>query len=230
MAITYVDSGSYVNNAGGTTVAASAINAATGNLIVVFVSGYATYPNAAVSGVADTAGNTYTKAGSDLAGLDINQRLSCWYASNVTANASNVVTATYEASSTFRAILVVQYSGIDTASPYDTQGARTYESSTTTTHTTASATNAVASALCIGFFVVYDAAYAMSVSGANNLRVSSANLYAAVDQIVASSGSQAATLLTATANKATTCMWIFSGAASTTVVPVFLNQYRQRVA
>lgn len=75
------------------------------------------------SSVTDTAGNTYTKIAS--ADLGANDRLTVWYAKNITGNASNVVTATYVANRAFVECINHQYSGLDTTAPLDTSATGT---------------------------------------------------------------------------------------------------------
>lgn len=97
MAHSYVSSTSTLNAGSGTSVAASAQNHTTGNLIVVAVYGYDStstlYPT--VTGVTDTAGNTYYQA-EHFNNLSVAQEI--WYAYNITGHASNVVTASYSSS------------------------------------------------------------------------------------------------------------------------------------
>ena len=64
-----------------------------------------------VTGVVDTAGNTYTLVGSE----NTYTYFSMWKACSVAGNASDVITITYAGSSTYRASLAVQYSGIAAA-------------------------------------------------------------------------------------------------------------------
>lgn len=107
----FVNFGNNGADAPSTTIAASAINATGGNLIV----GAVKYEGASSTTVtvADTAGNTYTV----LTGRK-HSTANLWvypfYARNITGNASNVVTATFGASQQYRGIAVAQYSGLDT--------------------------------------------------------------------------------------------------------------------
>jgi len=115
MAIAYVNGVGNYGTLSATTIAAPAANHTTGNLLVVFVGTDFTYT---VSSIADTAGNTYiyvTRIQSPQTGSIIE----CWYANNITGNASNVVTATYSGTTTDRTIIVDQYSGCDTTAPLD---------------------------------------------------------------------------------------------------------------
>jgi hypothetical protein len=62
-----------------------------------------------------------------------------WYAKNITGNASNVVTAALSAGTSNRGIIVSQYSGCDTTSPFDVYntgtGSGTSQSTTASTIT-----------------------------------------------------------------------------------------------
>lgn len=118
MAIAYVNSSPKTGLGSGSTVATPAISHTTGNLLVVAVRWDST--TVTVTGVADTAGNTYTsRTVKTFNGTDSVQ---FWYAKNITGNASNVVTATFSSSApSASGITVDQFSGCDTTSPYDTE-------------------------------------------------------------------------------------------------------------
>ncbi len=108
MAHTYVNSTSNLAADAGTSIAASAQNHTSGNLIVVSAYGYGGgYPY--VSSIADTAGNTYTRADRYTRDAAVCQEV--WYAYNITGHASNVVTVTFNSSVIYRQIGVHQYSG-----------------------------------------------------------------------------------------------------------------------
>jgi hypothetical protein len=100
-----------------TTIATSSTIAVTaGNLIVVCVAQASTTLDNQVTGIADTAGNTYAKVVSS-GGSPGN--LEMWYAYNITGHATNTITATYTAARSFRRIIARQYSGIITTDPKD---------------------------------------------------------------------------------------------------------------
>lgn len=99
-------------------ISAPALNCTTGNTIIVLVTNYtALAPQA--TGATDTAGNTYTQCGLSVNSGDWTG--DCFVAWNITGHATNVVNATFEnASTTNRGIVVLQYSGLCSASnPYD---------------------------------------------------------------------------------------------------------------
>lgn len=116
--------------------ATSAFSATTGNLVCVMIR----YDESlSVSSVTDTAGNTYTQAGttadSGAGKLDI------WYAKNIAGNASNVVTANLSGSAAFCVVRAVQYSGLDTSSPLDVTAKGTVASGTTVSTSPAKSTS-----------------------------------------------------------------------------------------
>lgn len=114
-------------DAAASSIAASAKSTTTGNLLVVFIKweGVVT-PN--VTSVTDTAGNTYTEI-VEVANASGEPYCSLYYAENITGNASNVTTANFgSASTTWRKIIVEEFSGIATTSSLD----GTYQSSTGT--------------------------------------------------------------------------------------------------
>jgi hypothetical protein len=109
--VAYVNSATGADPSGGTktSLSTASFSATAGNLIVVGVrqATDVTIP----SGVTDTAGNTYTH----VAGADSSfgsGELTVWYAANVTASASNVVTATWATPHTYTSVIARQYSGV----------------------------------------------------------------------------------------------------------------------
>lgn len=95
----------------GSSIANPAMVSVTGNAIVVWVRGFDAHP----TGVADTAGNTYTLRHSN---VGVSGRFACYVAQNIVGNAANVVTTTFAGSQTFCAAHVAEYSGLTTI-PYD---------------------------------------------------------------------------------------------------------------
>lgn len=92
-----------------------AIATTTGNLIAVAVR---VAPSTSVSGITDTAGNTYT--GLTDWGSTTSQGTQFWYAKNITGNAANIITVNYAAPQA-TAVFVWEISGADTTSPLDAQ-------------------------------------------------------------------------------------------------------------
>lgn len=125
------------------TFSAGAISTTNGNMIGVCV-GYLS--TAGTITVTDTASNTYTA-------LTAQPRFSTdyfvqfFYAKNITGNASNVVTMHQSGATTsFPAIVVLEYSNLNTSSPADVDNKGAVSSSspvTSQTFTTASANEAI---------------------------------------------------------------------------------------
>lgn len=89
----------------GTTVTAT-INATTGNTLAVGIGTY--FTTAVVQSVTDTAGNTYEKKHE----RKTTGSVEIWVATNITGNASNVITVTFTGSvGSRRTMCVVQFSG-----------------------------------------------------------------------------------------------------------------------
>lgn len=87
-------------------IASPATSLTAGNLIIAslrFTTGAVT-----VSGVTDTAGNTYTRIRTQNFNTTT---MEMWYAENTAANGANVVTAALSGNTTNRGMLTVQYSG-----------------------------------------------------------------------------------------------------------------------
>lgn len=126
MAAAYVNTGHGFNTASGGSIATGATSHTTGNLLVCCVR----HEGATTTiSVADTAGNTWTPLtkvthpGGDM-------HLQLFYVLNCTGNASNVVTATFGASRTFRGIQVQQFSGLNS---YDEENSGTTTAGTSVT-------------------------------------------------------------------------------------------------
>lgn len=126
MAAAYVNEAGGFNTASGGSIATSAVSHTTGNLLVCCVR----HEGATTTiSVADTAGNTWTPltkvthGGGDM-------HLQLFYVLNCTGNASNVVTATFGASRTFRGIQVMQFSGLNS---YDEEDSGTTTAGTSVT-------------------------------------------------------------------------------------------------
>lgn len=113
----FVNVGTGGNDATGTTIATAATSLTAGNTIAVGV--VWTSATTTVTGVTDTAGNTYTQVSGSFMRSANNDATDIWVATNATGNASNVVTAAYSATSPFRRIKTHQYSGLATTSVSD---------------------------------------------------------------------------------------------------------------
>jgi len=110
----------------GTTVAATAINLASGHNVFVFVRHEDT---AATVTVSDTAGNTYTAL---TQANTSNGAYGQWfYCLNATGNSSNVITATWSAARTYKYVTAVVYS--KASASYDTEQTKAVAAATSIT-------------------------------------------------------------------------------------------------
>lgn len=115
-AIARVNSATGSVDANGTTIAAGAQTHTTGNALIVWVKWEDT--TTTLASVVDTAGNSYsvlTQPTPD----GVHGAFS--YALNITGHASNIVTVTLANAAPWKAIVVVQYSGLATSSAFDQQ-------------------------------------------------------------------------------------------------------------
>lgn len=152
MAIVLVNKAQGVDAAGTTNnVSATAINATTGNLLVAFARASA---NGATMAISDTAVNTWIPVvgATDNGGLG---DFAMWYAKNITGNAANVVKCTWGANETNKAIIVLEYSGLDTVAPLDAAPTITNTIGGTSTTTSGAFTTAFANEVII-FAAAYD--------------------------------------------------------------------------
>jgi hypothetical protein len=195
-AIAYVNSGNATASGGGVaTLAASAFSATTGNAIVVGAACWNSGGAQNISGVADTAGNSYARCGS-IYSEGANSRMEIWVAYNVTGNAANVVTATWAAAVGDRRIVALQYSGmLASGSPCDADfdPAGVYDSASP--YTSTADTTAVNGEMVVGMFYS-DAALTYTNGTATTKRVSGDD-YAGADNLVASAGSASVSLASA---------------------------------
>lgn len=104
-----------------TTQATSAFAVTAGNHLAVLVRSAG---GVTVTGVTDTAGNTYVKAGNT-------SRLEMWYAQNILGHATNIVTVTFSAVVAYRDVTAVQHSGLRTTSSLGHFAGNTVGSGTT---------------------------------------------------------------------------------------------------
>ena len=229
MAIAFVNANASNNTAAATTIASGALATTTGNAIFVAISAYSS--NGTVTGVADTAGNTYVRAGNEEGG-DATHKASVWYALNITGNASNVVTATYTGSSAYRCIAVAQFSGIATSGAYDQTAAVTTTAQGTTFTSNNTGTTTQADELVIASYIAWDVAKSLTatsptviaaqVTGGNN---------AIAYKIVSSTGAQSTTLTSTENSQYVIQVRTFkadTGGSAGSVVPVLMRQYAAR--
>jgi hypothetical protein len=199
VAIAYVNGFCSSTAGSATTVASSAQNHTAGNTVIVFVSNYTSGGFKTISGIADTAGNTYTKCGGDWGG-DANQNNICYVATNITGNASNVVTVTFATAATYRVLAVLQYSGLATSDVYDAANTGSVvagsNSGAPTTWTGNSVTTSADDQIVLGFWTAWDSPRVLATSGSNTLRVESGagglgDDCAVTERIAATAGSYA---------------------------------------
>ena len=183
--ITYVNTTTGTGNSLSPTIATSAGNHTSGNLLVAVIT--ADYTSSrVVSAVTDSASNTYEFAARKaVTGGDVE----IWYAKNIVGNSSNVVTATFTGSVAYRRIAVLQYSGANTSSPFDVIGVGTGTSSSMST--AAVATNVANEAIVAGYTYWN---IATPTAGTNFTLRAILSDFAVEDRIVNATGSYASTM------------------------------------
>lgn len=228
MAIEFVNSSVGTRDDTGTSLDTGALSVTAGNTIIAIVhrwSGSGT-PN----GVTDTAGNTYVKCGSDMVNGD--DCVSFYVAYNITGHASNVVLASWSSSVGYRRVLQLQYSGMHLTSAHDTGYAPGITSDSTSPLTTESANTAENNELVIGCFVDQsDINSTFSSSSPSNYRTSAGGDCGIADNAIASAGAGTVSLGTDQSHTYYCYAKAFKQATAAgggVVIPVFMNQYRQR--
>ena len=122
MAIAFLNIATGCSQVNNTTVASGAQNHTPENLLVVVAAHGVGNNIATITGVTDTAGNTYTfvagtPGGSNTPGDD--GRCEIWYAKNIIGNANNIITVTFSANLPRKMVAVLQYSGCSVSVPLD---------------------------------------------------------------------------------------------------------------
>jgi hypothetical protein len=97
-------------SASSSTLVFGAASHTTGNAIVV-CAGSSTN-GGTISGIADTAGNTYTQVASAYSTSATAGFQDIWAATNITGNAANIVTVTLNSAQSFRGGVSTEYSGV----------------------------------------------------------------------------------------------------------------------
>lgn len=169
---------------GANSLAATAANHTAGNLIVV---GVVWSGNFTSSVPTDTAGNTYVST-TFKANNGTTDHVEVFYAKNITGNASNIVTAHFSGSATFRRIMAYQYSGCDTTAPF-TAGEGGTAVATGTSITTSTWTTATADEVLVCFMGA--AGTGVSYGPASGYTMETTNLATdsnGADKIVAATG------------------------------------------
>ncbi len=181
MAIAFVNAESKYS-AAGISLACDAISATAGNCIIVFT---CTSLNNDITGVSDTASNSYSKIGGKWAGPQ--NWVECWAAFGVTGNASNVVTITYGLATTDLFVGVAQYSGVATASAVDTNYTPTLATDTATPYTSGSDSTTENNELIIGLVFNQTGTTTFS-NGTGIIRVNELDVWVVVDRAAATAG------------------------------------------
>lgn len=145
--------GTGVSAAGGggdvSSLAAPAKAMTTGNTVIVFIKWENAAP-AVVTSVTDTAGNTYTEITEFAHSTGTEPAGSLYYSTNITGNASNVVTVNFSAAPAilWSHIMVEEFSGLATSSVTD--GAVQTNSGTGTSYSTADITTSQSGLVVLG--------------------------------------------------------------------------------
>ncbi len=190
----------YVNSAATEGALSTPSFAATAhNLIVAYVLCDASLT---VNSVTDTAGNSYTNTGvsSTDTSASPNSKVSVFYAKNISANASNVVTANLSGSSTWNAVMALQYSGVHLATPYDTGNGHFNTPSSTSIHS-GSFTPAAAGELTVAGGVASFGATTWTNGSGYTFRRAGSVLLNVEDDVSCSGGSQTSTATIGTASE-----------------------------
>jgi len=171
-----------------------------GNLNIVAVGWDNT--TSTVSSVSDSRGNAYAQAGTTVTGRGIRQAI--YYAKNIAAG-SNTVTVSFNQATPFVDVRILEYSGLDTASPLDvTAGAAGSGTSANSGAATTTAANEL----------IFGAGYTVSTftgagAGFTSRIITSPDSDIAEDRIVTSTGSYSASA----PNKGSSAAWIMQMAA-----------------
>lgn len=193
MAIEYVNGSGVHATGSSTTTVIPALNAVAGNTIIVFAGNYKSGSYESISGVTDTAGNTYARCG-NVGTVGGDYRNECWAAYDIDGNASNEITVTYANATTFREAIAIQYSGLAAESAYDAESGQVTDSPPTTIHTTGTLETTQADEVIVGFFVSWDSLQNMEVESPYNKRYEIGDYSATVlDRIVSTTGTYSVT-------------------------------------
>lgn len=150
MAYAFVDAVETSSDGTTTTSLAAASRSITAGDLLIHVTGY-NAASATTTSISDTAGNSWTRIGTELDQLGSQDWYSVFYAI-AASTTSTTITATFGASVAFRAVMSARYSGI---SAFDIPSARSQQSpGTGTDAVTSNATSNTANpALVFGFSI-----------------------------------------------------------------------------
>lgn len=200
------------NDASATTIAVSfPSNVTAGSLLVCGVV-CDNAASASVSTVVGSSSGSWTNAiNAERVG---DQILSCWYKENA-AGGADTITATYNASHTFRRMIIAEYSGAATSSALDKTSSNLQEPASTSTDaaTSGSQTTTTNNQLIVGFIHVLAGGSITITAGTNFTKrddTTNAAQLAMEDRILATAGSVAATFTLGTSQNTLTAMMTFS--------------------
>jgi hypothetical protein len=223
MAIAFVNANtSYTGS--GSTADSDAFIATAGNAIVVWTGNSAAE---GVSGVADTAGNTYAKIGGAWSYLSYSNE--CWLALNVTGHATNVVRVTFTSSVSDAFVGVQQYSGVATSSAHDTGYTPAQGEDTSTPYVTGSDSTAENNEIILG--LIYNTSTETNFSnGTGTIRANELNVWVLLDRAAATAGAFTIDVAGDSSVSTHLCLAVAlkQAAAAASIVPLLISQYRLR--
>jgi hypothetical protein len=150
--------------AGSTTTGTSPTKSTTtGNFLFVSLTHYTS--GVSVTGVTDTAGNTYVKAGTTQGG-DASHKNEIWYTpAKITGNAANAATMTTSGAASYRIICQAEFSHPSADSiAFDAEAAHALVASSSLAYTSNALSTTVADDLILANFVAFDGPVAFSNS------------------------------------------------------------------
>ena len=137
------------NATSGTSLSTAGASVMTGNALVVGCAVVAA--SAPTITVSDTAGNTFSPVGSELAWNSSGNFTEMFAALNVTGNANDAITCNFSASVSYPGLVAVQYSGVATSGAIDVTNA-TGQCSNCTSVTSSSFTTAQAKEVIVALY------------------------------------------------------------------------------
>lgn len=214
-------------------VTAGTLNAGTaGRHIVVFVQTIDTTGYKTVTSVVDTATNSGALCGSryqTLYAATYYINTECWLIPITATNASDYVTANFNAVNGGGRLVVAQYSGM-ASSPHDTGYDPAGNTDSTSVYTTTTDDTAENNELLVAaFFSVAATSQTRSSSSPSVLDYpASDGTFCIASNLIATAGAGTVSVAS-TVNEANICLAkAFKSAAATSVLPVLMHQYRTR--
>lgn len=230
MAIAYVNHDDY--EASGVTSVANntALNTTTGNFIAVIISTYdGGSGDCVVTGVTDTASNTYIKALGEYRSGTAEERIEIWYAENITGNANNITTAALTRRTQLAFISVAEFSGVKLSGALDDTASNV--NTPTTTHTSGNMTASAAEGLIIGVYGgVNDTNMTVGGSFTTLTTDLTSNYFLGEYRIVSSSGTYVADLTTSGSTGSITGGAIFLPAETGTNMQINIGDAWKEIA